>query len=47
MKTDIMVNNKVGQEVPSLAFKDITGREVRLEQFKGNWLLLVFHRHLA
>jgi len=47
MKFDIIADNKVGLEVPSLAFKDQTGREVCLEQFKGEWLLLVFHRHLA
>jgi peroxiredoxin len=47
VKFDIMADNKVGQEVPSLAFKDENGRAVCLEQFKGDWLLLVFHRHLA
>jgi peroxiredoxin len=48
MKSDInMAENKVGQKVPPLAFKDQNGREVCLEQFKGSWLLLVFHRHLA
>ena len=47
MNPDFMADNKVGQEVPPLAVKDLNGREVRLEQFKGSWLLLVFHRHLA
>ena len=42
-----MSGSRVGQETPPLAFKDQNGREVRLEQFKGDWLLLVFHRHLA
>ena len=47
MKFDAMSGSKVGQEAPSLAVTDHKGREVRLEEFRGSWLLLVFHRHLA
>ncbi|MBU1566911.1 MAG: peroxiredoxin family protein [Proteobacteria bacterium] len=47
MKSKMLADNKVGQEVPPFAVKDQNGREVHLEQFKGEWLLLVFHRHLA
>jgi len=42
-----MSGSRVGQEVPPLAVKDENGSEIRLAQFKGSWLLLVFHRHLA
>jgi peroxiredoxin len=26
---------------------DSTGQEHRLEEFRGHWLLLMFHRHLG
>ena len=42
-----MSGNRMGQEVLPLAVMDQNGDEVRLAQLKGNWLLLVFHRHLA
>ncbi len=47
MKFDAMSGSKVGQVAPSLAVTDHKGCEVRLEEFRGSWLLLVFHRHLA
>jgi len=30
-----------------LAWRDTEGREHRLEDRAGRWLLLVYHRHLA
>lgn len=47
MNFDSTPGSRVGQEPPSLAVTDLQGREVRLETFRGHWLLLVFHRHLA
>jgi AhpC/TSA family len=38
---------RVGQEIPPLMVTDQDGSEIRLADFRGNWLLLVFHRHLA
>jgi hypothetical protein len=40
-------SNKKGEVAPSFTLKGENGREVRLEDFAGNWLLMVFHRHLA
>jgi peroxiredoxin len=40
-------SNREGEVAPSFTLKDENGRGVRLEDFTGNWLLLVFHRHLA
>jgi cytochrome oxidase Cu insertion factor (SCO1/SenC/PrrC family) len=40
-------SNKKGELAPSFTLKDENGREVRLEDFAGSWLLMVFHRHLA
>lgn len=39
--------NKVGEEVPPLTLTDRHGGVVRLDAFRGSWLLLVFRRHLA
>ncbi len=47
MNFDSTPGSRVGQEPPSLTVTDSQSREVRLEEFRGNWLLLVFHRHLA
>lgn len=34
---------------PAIPFvlPDSSGREHRLEDYRGHWLLLVFHRHLG
>lgn len=34
---------------PAIPFRlrDSTGRSHVLEEYRGNWLLLVFHRHLG
>jgi peroxiredoxin len=42
-----ILGKRVGQEIPSLTVTDRDGSEVRLVDFRGSWLLLVFHRHLA
>jgi peroxiredoxin len=47
MKFDVVSSSKVGQLAPPLVVTDQGGREVSLAEFRGNWLLLVFHRHLA
>ncbi len=40
-------SNRKGELAPAFTLKDENGREIRLKDFAGNWLLLVFHRHLA
>ena len=47
MTINIMRGNKIGQQVPALVIRDENGQEMTLEQFRGKWLLLIFHRHLA
>ena len=47
MQFKTMLGNRVGQMVPHLTVQDQSGREISLERFRGNWLLLVLHRHLA
>jgi len=42
-----MSKHKVGQAAPPFALEDSAGRTHTLEQFRGGWLLLVFHRHLG
>jgi len=40
-------DNRMGQRAPAFTLKDEQGREIRLDDFKDSWLLMVFHRHLA
>ena len=39
--------NRVGQQAVSFALQDDQGNTVCLDDFKGVWFLMVFHRHLA
>ncbi len=39
--------NRVGQQAISFALQDGRGNTVCQGDFKGAWLLMVFHRHLA
>lgn len=41
------VSGLTGRPAPSFALGDAEGRVWRLEEFRGSWLLLVFHRHLG
>jgi peroxiredoxin len=41
------IDNRKGERAPDYALKDRAGREIRLMDFEGHWLLMVFHRHLA
>ena len=36
----------VGRPAVPFALPDTQGREHRLEDYRGQWLLLMFHRHL-
>ncbi len=36
-----------GKPAVDLALKDSQGSEHRLQDYRGNWVLLVFHRHLG
>lgn len=36
-----------GQPAIPFTLNDSTGRCYRLDDFRGQWLLLVFHRHLG
>jgi peroxiredoxin len=37
----------VGRPAPGFELPDVFGRHHRLEDLRGEWVLLVFHRHLA
>ena len=39
--------NLVGRPAIPFALPDSEGRIHRLEEYRGHWLLLVFHRHLG
>ncbi|MDK9705438.1 MAG: peroxiredoxin family protein [Desulforhopalus sp.] len=47
MMFETLPGSRVGQLLPPLTVKDQSGREINLVQFRGDWLLLVFHRHLS
>ncbi|MGE3177462.1 MAG: redoxin domain-containing protein [Vicinamibacterales bacterium] len=36
-----------GQPAAEFSLRDSDGRPHRLEDYRGHWLLLVFHRHLG
>jgi peroxiredoxin len=42
MKSDL-----TGNSAPPFTLNDSTGHTHRLEDYRGHWLLLVFHRHLG
>ncbi len=42
-----MNKNLVGKPAVPFELPDIDGRIHRLEDDRGHWLLLVFHRHLG
>ena len=39
--------NLEGKKAPAFCLKDINDRSHNLQDYIGNWLLLVFHRHLS
>jgi peroxiredoxin len=41
-----MVEFLIGNPIPDAELPSLTGESVRLSEFTGHWLLLVFHRHL-
>mgnify|MGYP002630182677 FL=1 len=41
-----MVELLPGDPAPDAELKSLSGESVRLSEFAGRWLLLVFHRHL-
>ena len=47
MKYRSKAASKVGQLAIPFILQDEKGRDVRLEDFLGSWLLIIFHRHLA
>ena len=42
-----MLGKRKGKRAIPFALQTVDGEEVRLEDFNGSWLLMVFHRHLA
>jgi peroxiredoxin len=40
------MKSQVGSPAVPFALEDTAGAAHRLEQYRGHWLLLVFHRHL-
>jgi peroxiredoxin len=41
------MSNLTGKPALPFALQDSSGVTRRLEDFKGSWLLMVFHRHLG
>ena len=41
------LGSRTGEKALAFTLNDEDGREIRLDDFSGNWLLMVFHRHLA
>ena len=39
--------NRLGARAVPFTLKDSSGKIHRLQDYRGQWLLLVFHRHLA
>ena len=39
--------SQVGSPAVAFALSDTAGTVHRVEQFRGRWLLMVFHRHLG
>lgn len=42
-----MVQNLVGMNAVAFELQDAKGSVHRLGDYRGGWLLMVFHRHLA
>jgi hypothetical protein len=42
-----MLLNRTGEQALPFSFLDEKGNPAGLGDFRGRWLLLVFHRHLA
>jgi len=40
------MESEVGSTAIPFELKDIAGKAHRLEDYRGDWLLLMFHRHL-
>jgi peroxiredoxin len=40
------MNKEVGSPAAAFELEDTAGTVHRLEQYRGHWLLMVFHRHL-
>ena len=41
------MNHLTGKPAITFSLRDSEGRSHHLENYKGNWLLMVFHRHLG
>jgi len=41
------MTSKVGSPAVPFSLEDTAGSLHRLEQYRGRWLLMVFHRHLG
>ena len=39
--------NQTGNEAAPFELRDSNGEVHRLEDYRGRWLLMVFHRHLG
>ena len=46
LRTDVDTQIRVGQKLPPLAFEDFDGRVVRLDDLRGQRVLLTFERSL-
>lgn len=47
MRLGMSISNRTGEKALVFTLNDEDGREAGLDDFKGSWLLMVFHRHLA
>ena len=45
--TEADMNDLTGKPAFDFSLTDTTGQVHRLADFRGNWLLMMFHRHLG
>jgi hypothetical protein len=43
----VVMKNFEGQRAIPFNSCDVDGNTIRLDNYQGNWLLMVFHRHLG
>ncbi len=41
------MSDRIGQPAAPFELQDAQGNKHRLEDYRGSWLLFVFHRHLG
>jgi len=42
-----IMQNRIGEEAEPFELSDVHGNVYRLADYRGDWLLMMFHRHLG